>query len=181
MSFALLMKEFILQILPVLAVVGQAIIFVLIITAALQWNSFRRFAHSKGLLCAFVVAVIATAGSLFYSEVAGYEPCKLCWWQRIFMYPQVVLLGIALLKRDTAVRFYAISLSAIGAVIAAYHYLLQLDIAPAIPCQAIGYSALCSQRFVMAFGYVTIPMMALTAFLLIIAFLVLQNRNNENH
>lgn len=151
------------QLLGILTIVGQAAII-------LAWP-FRAFISKNALLSAFLVALIATSGSLFYSEIAGYEPCKLCWFQRIFMYPQVILLGLALWKKDYGIKFYGIVLSSIGAVIAGYHYLLQLGVAPALPCAAVGYSVACSQRFVLQFGYITIPMMALTAFLLIIIFL----------
>ena len=88
------------------------------------------------------------------------------------MYPQAIVLGMALWVKDRAVARYAIVLSAIGAVIAGYHYLLQLGIAPALPCAAVGYSAACSQRFVMQFWYITITMMALSAFLLILVSMV---------
>ena len=117
---------------------------------------------------AFLVSLGATVGSLFLSEIAQFEPCKLCWFQRIFMYPQVFLLGIALWKKDLGIYTYSIALSAIGAIIAGYHYLLQIGVAPALPCSAVGYSADCSQRFILQFGYITIPLMAFSAFLLIL-------------
>ncbi|OGZ79497.1 MAG: hypothetical protein A2312_00255 [Candidatus Staskawiczbacteria bacterium RIFOXYB2_FULL_32_9] len=132
-------------------------------------NFFGKYA----LFFAFVVVLIATLGSLFYSEVAGYEPCKLCWFQRILMYPQVIILGMAFLKKDIGVVSYSIVLSAIGVVIAGYHYLLQIGVASSsVGCSVVGYSISCAQRFVMGFGYITIPMMAFTAFLLIIVFMV---------
>ena len=127
------------------------------------------------LILAFIVALAATLGSLFYSEIAGYEPCKLCWFQRIFMYPQVFLLGLALYKKDLGMAPYSLLLSSVGAVIAFYHYLLQLNIAPSLPCSAMGYSVSCSQVFVMNFGYITIPLMAFSAFVLLI-FLALINK-----
>ncbi|OGY68707.1 MAG: hypothetical protein A3B94_01990 [Candidatus Jacksonbacteria bacterium RIFCSPHIGHO2_02_FULL_43_10] len=117
-------------------------------------------------------------GSLFYSEIAGYEPCQLCWWQRILMYPQVILLGVAWLKEDQGIVLYSIALSSLGALIAGYNYLLQIGFVPSIGCSAVGYSINCSQRFVMQFGYITIPMMALTAFLLIISFMIVFKRSS---
>lgn len=114
-----------------------------------------------------MVALVAMVGSLIYSEIIGYEPCKLCWLQRIFMYSQVILLGMALFKKDYKIISYSIVLSIIGAIIAGYHYLLQLGVASGLPCSAVGYSVSCSQRFVMQYGYITIPMMALSAFVLI--------------
>lgn len=130
---------------------------------------FDRFA----LYFSLIVALTATVGSLFFSEYAGYNPCKLCWYQRIFMYPQVILLSIAFLRRDRLIRPYIIALSAIGALIALDHYLLQVANTTIIPCSTIGISESCSEKFIMHFGYITIPMMSLTAFLLI--FLLMLN------
>lgn len=168
------------QILSVLTVVGQVLIILFLLSLVLRTKHPLADLFAKNaLLFSFIVALIATAGSLFYSEIAGYEPCKLCWFQRIFMYPQVIILGMALYKRygghayrQAGIADYAITLSGIGALIAGYHYLLQIGVAPELPCSATGYSVACSQRFVMTFGYITIPMMALTAFLLIIVFLL---------
>lgn len=160
-------------ILAALTVLGDAA--VIAIFAALPFR--RRFGRAAialvgkyALAIGFLAAFIATSGSLFYSEVAGYTPCKLCWLQRIFMYPQVVLLGLALWRRERVITvLQTMILSAIGALIAAYHYYLQLGGNPLVPCGTVGYSVSCAQRFVLQFGYITIPMMALTAFLLILA------------
>ena len=132
------------------------------INRAIDWFS------QQGIKFAFIIALLATLGSLFYSEIAGFEPCKLCWYQRIFMYPQVLLWGIAWWKKDKHIADYAVSLALVGAAIAAYHYLLALKPAVAVTCGTIGYSASCAQNFFLQLGYITIPMMALTAFLLII-------------
>lgn len=136
-------------------------------------RNFFNFVGKNGIALAFAAALAATLSSLFYSEIAGYEPCKLCWFQRIFMYPQVILLGIALWKKDNREAIYCLVLSVAGAIVAGYHYLMQIGITPSLPCSAVGYSASCSQRFVMQFGYITIPMMSLTIFALIITFLLL--------
>lgn len=155
-----------------LTVAGQALSLLLLIVLVGRRERIINFVGAHALGCSFLVALIATLGSLFYSEIAGYEPCKLCWFQRIFMYPQVVLLGIALWKKDPGVTRYLLALSIIGGAIAGYHYLLQIGVAPELPCSAVGYSVSCSQRFVLQFGYITIPLMAFTAFLLnaILAF-----------
>jgi len=155
-------------ILSSLTVIGQVIIILAIISFIARPVRALGFIGTHGLWFSFVVALVATLGSLFYSEVAGYEPCKLCWFQRIFMYPQVILFGVALWKRDRDISDYALALSGIGAIIAGYHYLLQRGITPELPCSAVGYSVSCSQVFVMNFGYITIPLMAFTAFALIV-------------
>ena len=171
------MTTLVTQILSVLTVAGQAIVVLLL---ALYFfdskNHIFAFFSKNAVKFSFIVALIAMLGSLFFSEIAGYEPCKLCWFQRIFMYPQVFLLALALWKKEIIVASRnSIMLSIIGAVIAGYHYLLQIGVAPELPCSATGYSVACSQRFIMSFGYITIPMMAFTAFLLILVFL-LSNR-----
>ncbi len=166
------------QILSILTVIGQIIISAIIFFGFFlkkhKNNPSFGYVAKHSILFAFIVALIATGGSLFYSEIAGYDPCKLCWFQRIFMYPQVILLGLALKRRDTGVVYYSIALSIIGAITAGYHYLLQFSIVPATPCSAVGYSGSCSQVFVMNFGYITIPMMSFTAFLLIMVFMIVR-------
>lgn len=163
----------------VLTVLGQALILVLAISLFTKQPAFTRWVSRYGLMLAGIVAVVAVLGSLTYSDILGYEPCKLCWFQRIFMYPQAFILVMAWFKKDYRVVPYAITLSMLGAILSAYHYLLQLGVAPALPCSAVGFSASCSQRFVMQYGYITIPMMALTAFVLILLFLLLQYRRRE--
>jgi disulfide bond formation protein DsbB len=88
------------------------------------------------------------------------------------MYPQAVLLGLALWKKDKGIALYSLALSIVGSAIAGYHYLLQRGVVPELPCAAVGISESCSQRFVMTFGYITIPLMAFTAFLLLIASMI---------
>ncbi|MEK7658799.1 MAG: disulfide oxidoreductase [Patescibacteria group bacterium] len=166
------------QTLSLLTVAGQIIIVVLIASLATKRSEILNFFAKHALSFSLLVALIATLGSLFYSEIAGYDPCKLCWFQRILMYPQVILIGIAWLKKDYGIVLYSIVLSSLGALIAGYHYLLQIGIASSIGCSAVGYSINCAQRFVMQFGYITIPMMAFTAFLLIISFMVVFKKSS---
>lgn len=116
-----------------------------------------------GLLLAWLVAVASMLGSLYYSEIANFEPCKLCWYQRIAMYPLAVILGIAAWRRDFAVRWYAYPLAAVGAAIAAYHYIIQR--VPTLDSGACSVTVPCSSPYVnFEFGIVTIPFMALAGF-----------------
>ena len=163
-----------------LTVIGQIAISLAVIALIIRDKKLIRFFGKNAVLVSFAVALIATLGSLFYSEIAGYQPCKLCWFQRIFMYPQVILLGIALWKKNETLAIYnSLALSAIGGMIAGYHYLLQIGIAPELPCAAVGYSSACSQRFVMNFGYITIPLMAFTAFALIFILFLIKKLNGQ--
>lgn len=166
------------QALALLTIAGQIILAVLIVSLVIKRDQPLKFFTKNALAFSFIVALTATLGSLFYSEIAGYEPCKLCWFQRIFMYPQTILLGLAWLKKDYGIALYSIVLSAIGVLITAYHYLLQIGLVPSVNCSVVGYSVSCSQRFVMQFGYITIPMMSLTVFSLIIISMLMLKRSN---
>jgi disulfide bond formation protein DsbB len=118
------------------------------------------------LFIAWAASVTAMFGSLFFSEIKGYEPCELCWYQRILMYPLVVILGIAYIKKDYKISLYAMVLSAIGGGISFYHYLLQkvsffADLAPS--CGRVP----CTGQYINWLGFMTIPFLALMAFIII--------------
>ena len=168
--------------LSLLVVIGQIVIAFLLVSMFLKKepNNIINFFSKNALFFSFIITLGATLFSLFYSEIAGYEPCKLCWFQRIFMYPQVIILGMALWKKNREVADYAITLSIIGAIIAGYHYLLGFGLVPNIPCSAISQTVSCSQNFVTNFGYITIPLMSFTGFLLIIVLLVTQKFYGKN-
>jgi disulfide bond formation protein DsbB len=124
----------------------------------------------SALWLAFLVALTATLGSLYLSEVAHFVPCKLCWYQRIAMYPLVPILGIAAWKRDTGVARYAIPLALIGAAISIYHY--QLERFPNQASVSCSAEAPCTVVWIWKFHFVSIPFMALSAFALIVALVL---------
>lgn len=173
------MKDLIKEIMPVttfnpmistLVVLGQILILVLIVLLCIHRFSKgkKKFAlldyvSEKSMIFAFVVALIAMLGSLYYSGIIGYNPCVLCWWQRVFIYPQVFILAIAFFLKDRNSLYYVLGLSGIAFFIATYHYLGQIGITNLESCELLGYSTGCSERFVMNFRYITIPMMAMTA------------------
>src|SRR3989338_4106592 len=98
-----------------------------------------RKAGSWGLVSGFVVVLTSVVLSLVYSDFIGFEPCKLCWIQRIFLYPQVVILGLALWKKSRDAAEYCLALSVIGAVIAGYHFYGQSFNPSALPaCDVAG-------------------------------------------
>ena len=112
---------------------------------------------------AWVQALIATTGSLYFSEVMRLPPCTLCWYQRLMMYPLVFVLAVSLLTQDRRVRAYALPLSVTGLVVAAYHNLLYYGIIPEGLTQcAAGVS--CTARQIEWLGFITIPLLSLTAF-----------------
>ena len=108
------------------------------------------------------VALVATLGSLYYSEVANFVPCRLCWYQRIGMYPLALLLGIATWRDDGGVRRYALPLAVLGGAISVYHYLIQWF--PELQAGACDPTAPCAAFYVREFGFVSIPFMALMGF-----------------
>jgi disulfide bond formation protein DsbB len=126
------------------------------------------------LVAAWIAAFLATAGSLYFSEMAHYTPCTLCWYQRIAMYPLVLILGIAAWRRDLSMRVYAIALAAVGAGISAYHYLLEWF--PSLDTGACTMGIPCTQVWFRQFGFISLPLLALIAFLLVISFLLLAIR-----
>ncbi len=128
-----------------------------------------RFFTGNAIALAFLVSLIAALSSLFYSEIAGFEPCRLCWYQRIFLYPQVVLLGLAWIKKDFKIIDYSLALATIGAAISAYNNYIYFQSQASIICEA-GNS--CATPYVLEFGYITIPVMALTGFALTITLLL---------
>lgn len=132
-------------------------------------DGLRSSLGSGALLAGFVVAALATIGSLFFSEVAHFEPCRLCWYQRIAMYPLVVILGIAAWRRDPGVRRYAAPIAVIGALIATYHYALEW--LPWLDSGACSASTPCTIIWFREFGFISLPYLALSAFLLIVALL----------
>ncbi len=132
------------------------------------------------LWAAFVVATTATLGSLYLSEIAHLIPCTLCWYQRIAMYPLSVIFLIAAFRRDHGIRVYTATLATIGAVIATYHRLIQ-----AVPewdrANACSTVAPCTAAYIMKFDFITIPYMALSGFLLILALLWLDRFNSREN
>jgi disulfide bond formation protein DsbB len=123
----------------------------------------------SALWLAFLVALTATLGSLYLSEVAHFIPCTLCWYQRIAMYPLVPILGIAAWAGDRRVRRYAVPLAAIGAAIAIYHY--QLERFPTQASVSCSVEAPCTVVWIWRFHFISIPFMALSGFAAIAALL----------
>ena len=122
------------------------------------------------LWIAFLVAATATAGSLYFSEVAHFTPCRLCWFQRIAMYPLSVVLLVAAIRRDRGVRWYAGPLAAIGALVSTYHYLIEWK--PSLEGGVCGLGASCADIWFRELGFVTLAFMALCGFLTIIVLVV---------
>ena len=127
---------------------------------------------------AFVQAIVATLGSLFFSEVMKLPPCVLCWYQRILMYPLVAIIAVGILRRDRGLPLYVLPLSILGWLIALYHNLLYYKILPesVAPC-TMGIS--CTTKQIEWLGFITIPLMSFVAFTVITICMLLYYRYNK--
>lgn len=120
---------------------------------------------------AATVAFLASSGSLYYSEVVGFIPCLLCWYQRIAMYPLVPVLAVGAIRRDRGAWLYGLPLALTGLAIAAYHIVIQFR--PTLDVGMCGTGVPCTARYLAIFGFVSIPVMAAGAFLLILGLVVM--------
>ena len=131
----------------------------------------ERHTNSSFIYLAWLVALVATLGSLYFSEVRHFVPCALCWFQRVFMYPLVVVLGVASFRQDQGVVKYALPLAVLGGLTAVYHLLEQNvpGFAPPAMCQ-VGVP--CGAKYIDWLGFISIPVLSLTAFVLISVLLI---------
>jgi len=166
--------------LSALGVVGQVVAALLLIVGGLAAIGVRRpldavrsWLWGYELWAAFVVAAIATGGSLFFSEIAGFVPCELCWFQRICMYPLSLLLLLMALRGDYRASRYLIPFPVIGAGISIYHILIENNVIAQNTACLVSAPGGCATKWINEFGYMTIPTLALTGFVLLIEFLVL--------
>lgn len=137
-----------------------------------------RFVRKYGIYLAWLVSLIATLGSLYFSEILGFIPCTLCWVQRIFMYPLVIILGISSYRDDRNIIPYVLPLSALGIGFSFFHYLKQ-KVPAFTQIAACKVGVPCEQMYINWFGFVTIPFLALIAFILITVFLWMARKHFE--
>ena len=130
------------------------------------------------LYLAWLVAMVSLGGSLFFSEIMMFEPCELCWFQRICMYPLAILLGIAAYRNDRGIIPYARVLAGIGMCISLWHYLKQKVPAlhDVLPCTG---GVPCSGAYINWLGFITIPFLALIGFTLIMILLTFKSKHQE--
>jgi disulfide bond formation protein DsbB len=132
------------------------------------------FLQRHGAKLAFLVALTATLGSLYYSEIRHFTPCTLCWYQRILMYPLVIITLVGIVERDEFLPNYVLPFSLIGIVVSSYHYLIEWGVVSnPTGCQV---TIPCNFRWVNYFGFISIPLMALTAFVLITIIMLATKR-----
>lgn len=146
-------------------------------------NIFLDYIKKHFLVIGFFISISASLFSLVYSEVIGFLPCVLCWYQRIFLFPQVFIFGAALWERGDKIVKYALPLLSIGFVISVYqNFIYYFADKGSLPCDASGIS--CYQQLVSEFGgYISIPMLSLTTFFALITLLLVvlfYKRENSN-
>jgi disulfide bond formation protein DsbB len=166
--------------LAALGVVGQVLAAVLLFVGLLAvlgargpLRTLQAAVEGYELWLAFLVAAIATGGSLFFSEIAHFVPCELCWYQRICMYPLSMTTLLAALVDDHRVARYLLPLPLVGAGVSVYHLLVENGVVGQTGTCLISAPGGCATKWINEFGYVTIPTLALTAFALLFAFLLL--------
>jgi disulfide bond formation protein DsbB len=166
--------------LSVLGVVGQVLVAILILVGLLALfgvrgplDGIRRLLWGYELWAAFVVAAIATGGSLFFSQIANFPPCELCWFQRICMYPLSILTLLMAWHGDNRAARYLLPLPVVGAGVSIYHLLIENQVIKEPQACLASAPGGCAVKWINEFGYITIPTLALTGFLLLIGFLVL--------
>ena len=176
------MTQDIVIILSVLAVVGQVLIALGLLVGVLALfgvrgplETIRSLLWGYELWGAFVVAAIATGGSLFYSQVAHFIPCEFCWYQRVLMYPLSILTLLIAVRGDNRAARYLLPLPIVGAGTSIYHMLIERGVIKEPVGCFLSAPGGCGTNWIAThgFGYLTIPTLALTAFLLLIGFLVL--------
>ncbi len=146
-----------------------AIVLIAIFIHADSRKHLYNFVHKYVLELIFFVLLGAVVGSLIYSDIVGFPPCDLCWWQRIFMYPQLVIVALAVYRKDKSIIDYLVPLSGMGALIALFQSLIQwgFSFGAAGGCAAVGGE--CAKVYFMEYSYITIPFMSLSIFVYMIA------------
>lgn len=147
-----------------------------------RFSSVSRISNTKKYLfsfmrtyyreLAFLQALVAVSGSMYLSEFVGIAPCELCWYQRVLIFPTVLLIGVALFLDKEDLADYIISLMALGLPLSLYHYFVQMTQASTGCSTAVS----CSTTQILEYGYITVPMMSITFFLTMILFMVFEYR-----
>jgi disulfide bond formation protein DsbB len=173
----------------VLALIADVMVLVILVfflvsrgslSARQRWGNFRDSVTPYALQIAWIVAVLATFGSLFLQYEEGLQPCTFCWFQRICMYPLSLLLGIAAFRGDMRVaKRYFVWLSAVGAVLAIYHYQLEHIPNEFSVCSLTPGEVPCNVAVINIFGFISVPFLSMAAFLLITTLILVARRGDE--
>jgi disulfide bond formation protein DsbB len=160
--------------------IGIGIIALVACTIGLLWSTVTRHVPrpiaDNLLLLSALAALVAALGTLYYSEIVKVVPCKLCWYQRALLYPQVLIFAYGFMKKDIGIFVYTIFLSSLGLLVALYHIALPLFTNPLF-CDPT--TELCLVQSVKIFGFLTIPMMSATTFLALLVLSVVGRRSHS--
>ena len=147
-------------------ILGAVSLVTLILFFVSPKNPIIMWIQNNNLTIGFIISLGGVLGSLVYSEIIGFEPCRLCWYQRIALFPIALLSGIAIIKKHNCITLYGLMLSVIGGIIALYHLILEKNLfgdAVNLPCVADAVS--CTVQYVYVFhGLITIPSMSFIIF-----------------
>jgi len=149
-----------------------SVIALVILFLSPKENKFLGFIHKHYLTLGFILSFLASLFTLVYSEIIGFLPCYLCWYQRIFLFPLPFILGVAIWSKDRKIVKYVLPLLSVGFVISVYqNFIYYFGASSSAPCDASGVS--CYKHLVSEFGgYISIPMLALTIFLALITIVL---------
>jgi disulfide bond formation protein DsbB len=172
----------------VLALIADALVLLIVIAFIIsrtspaardRWGRLRDGITPFALQVAWIVAVLATFGSLYLQFGEQLNPCEFCWFQRICMYPLSLLLGIAAFRGDIQVaKRYFMGLAVVGAGLAVYHY--QLERVPGEPT-VCGTAVPCNVAVINVFGFISVPFLSMAAFLLITALLLMARSHGDEY
>jgi disulfide bond formation protein DsbB len=149
-------------------VIFVAVILVILVHADSRKHLYN-FVHKYVLELLFFGILSAVIGSLVYSDIVGFLPCDLCWWQRLFMYPQLLIVGMAWKRKDTTIIDYLVPFSVLGAIVALYQSFIQWGFAFGIEGGCVAAGGECAKVYFTQYSYITIPFMSFTVFIYIIA------------
>ena len=134
-------------------------------------QKYRQLIVSALIYLSWTIAIVSMLGSLYFSDILHYPPCVLCWWQRVFMYPIVFLIGVGIVLKDRSLPYYILPLALIGTGVALYQNLLIWGVITEklSPC-SLGVS--CTTTYIQWFGFISIPFLSLLAFMFITAAMI---------
>ena len=166
-----------------LTLISNIIFVVVLIVIIFHSGSLAKlysFVHKYILELLLWGILAAVVGSLVYSNIIGFPPCDLCWYQRIFMYPQLIIVALALYRKDKTVIDYLVPLSVLGAIVALYQSFIQwgFSLGSIVSCASVGGE--CAKVYVKEYSYITIPFMSFTVFIYIIALKFIYYHKNRS-
>ncbi|MCA9352942.1 disulfide bond formation protein B [Patescibacteria group bacterium] len=146
-----------------------------------QDRKLRAHMRKHGMVYGMILAIAAIIGSLGFSEGYNFEPCELCWIQRIFHYPQLVIFAVGMYYRDMRAWSYSLWLAILGLIVGVYQVLIQFSptLAESSICNLNPSTADCSEVLIQAYGYITIPVMSVTFFVALIVLYILQRKKQS--